>query len=178
MAHVRQPRPDYGLGFQAKVLSCSLFARKRPCPDRGCAVSQGRTFCFFFVTLDTGPRRPSSPELSDTKVFEPYIRARLGTAAHFCKVGQNQLVITRVLDSFTSEPGRCRANIAHIRQPRPDSGLGFQAFARKRPCPNRGCAVTRAEPAGHYQHALLIHLRARPLSSFELFPLGSDAGMP
>ena len=24
--------------------------------------------------------------LSDTKVNEPYIRARLGTAAHFCKV--------------------------------------------------------------------------------------------
>ena len=28
----------------------------------------------------------SNLELSDTKVYEPYIRARLGTAAHFCKV--------------------------------------------------------------------------------------------
>ena len=28
----------------------------------------------------------SSLELSDTKVFEPQIRALLGTAAHFCKV--------------------------------------------------------------------------------------------
>ena len=28
----------------------------------------------------------SSLELSDTKVYEPEIRARLGTAAHFCKV--------------------------------------------------------------------------------------------
>ena len=28
----------------------------------------------------------SSLELSDTKVYEPYIRARLGTASHFCKV--------------------------------------------------------------------------------------------
>ena len=28
----------------------------------------------------------SSPELSDTKVYETQIRARLGTAAHFCKV--------------------------------------------------------------------------------------------
>ena len=28
----------------------------------------------------------SSLELSDTKVYAPYIRARLGTAAHFCEV--------------------------------------------------------------------------------------------
>jgi len=28
----------------------------------------------------------SSLELSDTKVYEPYIRARLGTAAHLCEV--------------------------------------------------------------------------------------------
>ena len=28
----------------------------------------------------------SRPDLSDTKVCEPYIRARLGTAAHFCQV--------------------------------------------------------------------------------------------
>ena len=29
----------------------------------------------------------SSPELSDTKVYEPYIRAIIGTATQFCKVG-------------------------------------------------------------------------------------------
>jgi len=28
----------------------------------------------------------SSLELSDRKVYEPYTRARLGTAAHFCEV--------------------------------------------------------------------------------------------
>ena len=28
----------------------------------------------------------SSLELSDSKVYEPYIRARLGTATHFCEV--------------------------------------------------------------------------------------------
>ena len=28
----------------------------------------------------------ASQELSDTQVYEPYIRARLGTAAHFCEV--------------------------------------------------------------------------------------------
>ena len=29
---------------------------------------------------------PSSLGLSDAKVYEPYVRARLGTTAHFCKV--------------------------------------------------------------------------------------------
>ena len=34
---------------------------------------------YFFVTLVTGPRRSLSLELSDTRVYEPPIRARLGT---------------------------------------------------------------------------------------------------
>ena len=34
----------------------------------------------------TGPRRSLSLKLSDTRVYEPQIRARLGTTAHFCKV--------------------------------------------------------------------------------------------
>jgi len=44
-----------------------------------------RTFYFFF-TLVTGPRRFLSLKLSDTRVYEPQIRARLGSTAHFCKV--------------------------------------------------------------------------------------------
>jgi len=35
-------------------------------------------FCFFF-NLVTGPRRSLSLKLSDTRVYEPQIRARLGT---------------------------------------------------------------------------------------------------
>ena len=38
---------------------------------------------FFFFTLVTGPRRSLSIKLSDTRVYEPQIRARLGTTAHF-----------------------------------------------------------------------------------------------
>ena len=38
---------------------------------------------FFFSTLVTGPRRSVSLKLSDTRVYEPQIRARLGTSAHF-----------------------------------------------------------------------------------------------
>ena len=29
MAHIRQSRPDFGLGFKVKVPGCSLYARKR-----------------------------------------------------------------------------------------------------------------------------------------------------
>ena len=39
----------------------------------------------FFFTLVTGPSRSSSLKLSDARVYEPEIRARLGTTAHFCK---------------------------------------------------------------------------------------------
>jgi len=42
--------------------------------------------CFFFFTLVTGPRRSLSLKLSDERVYEPQIRARLGTAAHLCEV--------------------------------------------------------------------------------------------
>ena len=40
----------------------------------------------FFFTLVTGARRSLSLKLSDTRVYEPQIRARLGTTAHFCEV--------------------------------------------------------------------------------------------
>jgi len=46
----------------------------------GCA-SGGRRAHLFFSSLLL-----SSLELSDTKVYEPEIRARLGTAARFCEV--------------------------------------------------------------------------------------------
>jgi len=45
-----------------------------------------RLILYFFFTLVTGPRRSLSLELRDTRVYEPQIRARLGTTARFCKV--------------------------------------------------------------------------------------------
>ena len=36
-------------------------------------------FFFFFLSLVTGPRRSLSLKLSDTRVYEPQIPARLGT---------------------------------------------------------------------------------------------------
>jgi len=41
------------------------------------------TFFFFFFTLVIGPRRSLSLKLSDMRVYEPQIRARLGTITHF-----------------------------------------------------------------------------------------------
>ena len=38
--------------------------------------------CLFFSSALL-----SSLELNETQVYEPYIRAHLGTASHFCEVG-------------------------------------------------------------------------------------------
>ena len=47
---------------------------------------------FFFFTLVTGPRRYLSLKLSDTRVYEPQIRARLGTTADLFRVVVLQLI--------------------------------------------------------------------------------------
>ena len=47
---------------------------------------QTQCFFFFFFTLVTGPRRSLSLTLSETRVYEPQIRARLGTTAYLCRV--------------------------------------------------------------------------------------------
>ena len=53
-----------------------------PCISRtwkmGFDGARGRTLFFFFFTLVTGPRRALSLKLSDTRVYEPEIRTRLG----------------------------------------------------------------------------------------------------
>ena len=41
-------------------------------------VTRSGQLLFFFFTLVTGPRRSLSLKLSDTKVYEPQIRASLG----------------------------------------------------------------------------------------------------
>jgi len=45
----------------------------------------------LFLTLVTGARRSLSLKLSDTRVCEPQLRARLGTTAHFCELKQVHL---------------------------------------------------------------------------------------
>ena len=48
------------------------------------ATSSARCFFFFFFTLVTGPRRSLSLKLSDTRVCEPQIRARVTFLSTFC----------------------------------------------------------------------------------------------
>ena len=69
--------------------------------------------------------------------------------------------------------GRCRENMAHIRQSIPDSGLGFQIKVS-----GRGAA--RAEDAqgtptqSHISPSVLVY----EAKTFRLFPLCSEAGTP
>jgi len=70
MAHIRQARPDSGVGFCAKVLNLFHFCSQESVPQR----RRGRRLpgilpsVFFFITV-----KP------DTQVYEPQIRALLGT---------------------------------------------------------------------------------------------------
>jgi len=75
----------------------------------------------------------SSLKFSDTKVYEPEIRARLGTAAHFDQMRTEILPPPLPSRHRETRPRdvcgprtRCRANMAHTRQSRPDYGVGFQ----------------------------------------------------
>ena len=60
------------------------------------------SFFFFFFTFVTGPRRSLSLKLSDTRVYEPQIRARLGTTAHLCEVVVLKQVINCVEGDMSS----------------------------------------------------------------------------
>ena len=83
--------------------------------DRGgeeaSGIEEGRrrlitSLSLLLFTLVTGPSRSLSLTLSDTRVYEPQIRARLGTAAHYCAspdAGGEDL-ITREQVMKTEEP--------------------------------------------------------------------------
>ena len=60
----------------------------------------------FFFTLVTGLRRSLSLNLRDTKVYEPSIRARLGTTAHFCRVVVLKLRASGVANEKASVGGK------------------------------------------------------------------------
>jgi len=86
-----------GFGF-------SVEASDTPCLCTKPRISVER----LLLTLVTGPRRSLSLKLSDTRDYEPQMRARLGTTAHFC--------------------GEFMAN---IRQSSPGVGLGLQGKVLK-----------------------------------------------
>ena len=63
----------------SRLFSSRKEARSSACPP----FSKLSAFFFFFFTLSTSPRRSLSLKLSKTRVYEPQIRARLITTAHF-----------------------------------------------------------------------------------------------
>ena len=84
---MRRSTLDFCLGGQRSPLGpvCSI---KFPLLSRSKGNYGGRlpedcprdlALLFFFFTLVTGPRRSLSLKLSDTRVYEPQMRARLGT---------------------------------------------------------------------------------------------------
>jgi len=87
---------------------CATLARQRD--------SQGPPH--HLIALDTVPRRPLSLELSDKKSMS----LKYGRTS---QLGIVEIPFLAGLKDLPSSP-RCRANMAHVRQSRPDSGLGFQ----------------------------------------------------
>ena len=69
--------------------------------DLGFGISGfGFLILFFLFTLVTGPRRSLDLKLIDTRVYEPRIRAHLGTTACFCEVRVSGLATLRRERSF------------------------------------------------------------------------------
>ena len=102
------------------------------CDAKGSAVQ----YFFFFVTLVTGPRRSLNLKLSDTGVYEPHIRARLVTTAHFCEVrgtpvvtlgqGRHRVLLRGEVFIAAQAVGRRAAAVG--------LGLGFRVFASHLQC--------------------------------------------
>ena len=90
-------------GKGGQRLSTCTFSRSTGCRNAG--------FCSEAVVTCPG-------------VYEHQIRARLGTAAARRSLQRSSPVQIEALSSFVSD-------MAHIRQSRPDSGLGFQVKVHK-----------------------------------------------
>ena len=82
VARIREPRTDYILGFQVKIFQTFQLVpirseadqRKESTPR----LQQVQALFFFFFTLVTDPRRALGLKFSDTRVYEPEMRTRLG----------------------------------------------------------------------------------------------------
>ena len=97
---------------------------------------------FFFFNRVTGPGRSLILQLSDTGVYEPQIRARLGTTAHFCKVvvlklravpscaDLVHLSIGTALNCESFRLGACADRVTgrHARPFEPQPKVNFQSF--------------------------------------------------
>jgi len=63
-------------GGQFLTSEVPLYIKLEPCPEGAMLTLDSSSFSVLLSSL----------ELSDTKVYEPQIRALLGTASHLCEV--------------------------------------------------------------------------------------------
>jgi len=70
--------------FSAMSLVVQSYLAEKPSSLPSSDMSPQVPFVFFFFTLDTGPRRSLSLDLSDTRVCEPQTRARVPPSSGEC----------------------------------------------------------------------------------------------
>jgi len=104
---------------------------------QACSPLNGQAISLFF-TLVAGPRRSLSLKLSDKRVYEPQIRARLGTTAHLCEV-----VVLKPPHNGQVMMQACSPN----RTPLPDGPI-YSAFQREVLSLNRPESLL-TNPPGH-----------------------------
>ena len=130
-----------GMGRRMEFMHLPYTALDRSTSDL--TVTEVRIFFFFFFTLVTGPRRSVRRKLSGTRVYEPQIRARLGTTTHFCEVvvlkfrcGSRRLLRKR---------GALQTARSHLqRHQRPHRGLSSPTCPHSQPRHRPCCCRPRA----------------------------------
>ena len=81
--------PMYAPSFRALSRRLQFMVRRHKFNEDSLLLCRMASYrFFFFFTLVTASRKSSSLQLSDARVYEPQIRARLGNTAHFCRCGR------------------------------------------------------------------------------------------
>jgi len=226
-AHIRQSKPESGLGFQVKVLEtfsiCSPLTRKRSCESGFDGGADCCSRCQLWVypateTETTGSTRPSSEREREVGML---LARRVGLPAsvnRMCKrcevwvypasrnpvfrsrnpasrnpasrnpvfgfrlqLGCQHWQLATLATGLPVFRSRCPTKSAHVRQSKPDSGLGFQVtvlkpfltcslFAGKRSCESgfdggEDCSSRREAYALHPQ--LLLLYESRPIEKVD-----------
>ena len=114
---------------------------------------------FFFIALVTGPRRSLSLQLSDTRVFELQIRARLGTTAK----------ITPAAAKWSAQRTPHESKWSAKRTPHQG-----RWSAKRTPHEGKWARLTRVN--GELNARLTRELRLRLSGPVRLYPLSSKLG--
>ena len=115
LEHISQSWSDYGLGL-------SHFQYERVLNHSGCSLPDRQGFVGrVAVRAEVAPGTPTQSHISPSILVYEDKHARFNRRTALAP-GRLQCSLRFV---------RCRANMAHISQTRPDSGLGFQVKVHK-----------------------------------------------